>query len=130
MEASVEELDEIPEIGETVAQSIYGFFRSDRNLVLVERLKKAGVLMEAETGEEDLDEAFIGKTFVLTGKLEEFTRSEAAKEIEARGGRVASSVSKNTDFVVAGEAAGSKLKKASELGVPVLDEKAFGQMLS
>lgn len=130
MEASVEALDEIPEIGETVAQSIHDFFRDDRNLDLVERLKSAGVGMEAETGEEDLDEAFVGKTFVLTGKLEEFTRSEAAKEIEARGGRVASSVSKNTDFVVAGEAAGSKLKKASDLGVPVLDERAFARMLS
>ena len=77
-----------------------------------------------------LDERFAGKTFVLTGKLENYTRDEAAKLIEERGGRVSSSVSKKTDFVVAGEDAGSKLTKAESLGVAVLDEAEFGAMIS
>jgi len=131
MEASVEELDSIPEIGEKVAQSIHDFFREDRNIDLVRRLRKSGVVMEI--GEDEgpgASEAFAGKTFVLTGKLESFTRNEAAADIEARGGRVSSSVSKNTDYVVAGEAAGSKLKKAGELGVSVLSETEFKDMLA
>ena len=76
-----------------------------------------------------LDERFVGKTFVLTGKLENYTRDGAAKLIEERGGRVSSSVSKNTDFVVAGSDAGSKLTKAESLGVSVLDEATFRAML-
>ena len=76
-----------------------------------------------------LDERFVGKTFVLTGKLENYTRDEAAKLIEDRGGRVSSSVSKKTDYVVAGSDAGSKLTKAEALGVPTLDEVTFAQMV-
>ncbi|HUF04241.1 MAG TPA: NAD-dependent DNA ligase LigA [Aridibacter sp.] len=127
--ASVEELDSIPEIGEKVADSIHEFFREEHNLDLVRRLKEAGVVMEVEESEHGASEEFAGKTFVLTGKLEGFTRNEAAADIEARGGRVSSSVSKNTDYVVAGEAAGSKLKKANDLGVKVLNEKDFVDML-
>ncbi|MCO6510008.1 MAG: NAD-dependent DNA ligase LigA [Aridibacter famidurans] len=129
IDASVEELDSIPEIGEKVAESIFEFFREERNLDLVRRLKEAGVVMEVEESEHGSSEEFSGKTFVLTGKLEGFTRNEAAADIEARGGRVASSVSKNTDYVVAGEAAGSKLKKANDLGVTVLSEEDFVKML-
>ena len=77
-----------------------------------------------------LDERFVGKTFVLTGKLENYTRDEAAKLIEDRGGRVSSSVSKKTDYVVAGEDAGSKLAKAESLGVQVIDEAAFSSMVN
>ena len=77
-----------------------------------------------------LDERFVGKTFVLTGKLENYTRDEAAKLIEDRGGRVSSSVSKKTDYVVAGEDAGSKLTKAESLGIAVLSEIAFAAMLA
>jgi len=93
---------------------------------LVERLKAAGVKTEIDgDASASFDENFAEKTFVLTGKLEQFTRDEAAKLIEERGGRVASSVSKKTDYVVAGEDAGSKLAKAESLGVKVLNEDEF-----
>lgn len=129
--ASVEELDAIPEIGEKVAVSIFNFFQNPHNQELVERLKNYGVKMEVDASTSaNLDERFVGKTFVLTGKLEQFTRDEAAQLIEQRGGRVASSVSKNTDFVVAGESAGSKLTKAESLGVKVLSESEFKEFLS
>jgi DNA ligase (NAD+) len=98
---------------------------------LIKHLKNAGVKMEVDAeSSANLDERFVGKTFVLTGKMENFTRTEAAKLIEERGGRVASSVSKNTDFVVAGESAGSKLTKAESLGVNVLNENEFGEMMN
>ncbi len=129
--ATVEELDAIHEIGLTVAVSVFNFFRNPRNLETIERLKAAGVKMEVD-GEDaaNFDERFVGKTFVLTGKLEQFTRDEAAKLIEQRGGRVSSSVSKKTDYVVAGEDAGSKLTKAESLGVKVLSEDEFKQLAS
>ena len=96
----------------------------------VERLKAAEVKTESDTANTaSLDERFVGKTFVLTGKLEEYTRDEAAKLIEDRGGRVSSSVSKNTNYVVAGSDAGSKLTKAESLGVTVLSEKEFAAMI-
>lgn len=130
-EASVQELDDIPEIGLAVAESVYEWMRDVRNVDLVSRLKAAGVVMQMdETANAALDERFVGKSFVLTGKLENYTRDEAAKLIEDRGGRVSSSVSKKTDYVVAGSDAGSKLTKAESLGVTVLDESAFGEMLS
>jgi len=129
-EATVEELDAIPEIGEKVAQSIYDYFQSESTQNLIERLKVHGVKMEVDAeSSANLDERFVGKTFVLTGKLENFTRTEAAKLIEERGGRVASSVSKNTDYLVAGEKAGSKLVKAEKLDVNVLDENEFEVMI-
>ena len=129
-EASVQELDDIHEIGLAVAESVYEWFRDPRNIDLVERLKAAGVKTETDASATAmLDERFVGKTFVLTGKLENYTRDEAAKLIEERGGRVSSSVSKKTDFVVAGEDAGSKLTKAASLGVAVLDENEFATMI-
>ena len=95
------------------------------------RLREAGVQMEVDAASNTaLDERFVGKTFVLTGKLENYTRDEAAKLIEDRGGRVSSSVSKKTDYVVAGEDAGSKLTKAESLGVTVLGEAEFAKMIS
>lgn len=128
-EASVQELDDIPEIGLAVAESVYEWMRDPRNIDLVGRLNTAGVVMEMdEASTAALDERFVGKTFVLTGKLENYTRDEAAKLIEERGGRVSSSVSKNTDFVVAGSDAGSKLTKAESLGVIVLQEEKFQEM--
>ena len=129
-EASVEDLVAIPEIGSTVAESVHTWFREERNRKFVERLRIAEVIMEMDAASTAaLDERFVGKTFVLTGKLENYTRDEAAKLIEDRGGRVSSSVSKKTDFVVAGEDAGSKLTKAEVLGVPVLAEDDFRSMI-
>lgn len=128
--ASVEELDAIHEIGSAVAESVYEWFRDPGNVALVGRLKAFGVKTEVDAGSTaNLDERFIGKTFVLTGKLENFTRDEAANVIEERGGRVSSSVSKNTDFVVAGSDAGSKLAKAESLGVNVLNEGQFTELV-
>ncbi|HEY0657194.1 MAG TPA: NAD-dependent DNA ligase LigA [Pyrinomonadaceae bacterium] len=128
--ATVEELDAIHEIGLTVAVSVFNFFQNPRNQETIERLRAAGVKMEIDSDDSaSFDENFAGKTFVLTGKLEQFTRDEAAKLIEERGGRVSSSVSKKTDYVVAGEDAGSKLTKAESLGVKVLSENEFGEML-
>ena len=128
--ASVEELDAIPEIGLTVAESVRDWFDDEGNRALCDRLRAAGVKTEAARRSSAVsDERFAGKQFVLTGTLESFTRDEARALIEARGGRVNSSVSKKTDYVVAGEAAGSKLDKAQSLGIAVLDEALFKEML-
>ncbi len=128
--ASVEQLDDIPEVGLAVAESVFQWFRDEDNLEIVERLQAAGVKTEIDADAvANLDERFVGKTFVLTGKLEGFTRDEAARLIEQRGGRTASSVSKKTDFVVAGSDAGSKLTKAQSLGVAVIGEEEFVAML-
>lgn len=129
--ATVEQLDDIHEIGLTVAVSVYEWFRNSSHIDLLKRLREASVKMEIDgAGTEVADERFAGKTFVLTGKLEKFTRDEAAALIEERGGRVSSSVSKKTDYVVAGEDAGSKLAKAESLGVKVLDELQFEEMVN
>jgi DNA ligase (NAD+) len=128
--ATVEELDAIPEIGLTVAESVHDWFDDEGNRALCDRLRAAGVRTEAERrNSAQADERFAGKQFVLTGTLSSFTRDEARALIEARGGRVNSSVSKKTDYVVAGEAAGSKLDKAESLGVAIIDETAFKEML-
>ena len=128
--ATVEELDDIHEIGLTVAESVRDWFADGSNAELCERLQAAGVRTQVERkADASLDEKFAGKQFVLTGTLPGLTRDEARALIEARGGRVTSSVSKKTDFVVAGEEAGSKLDKAQELGVTVIDEAAFKSML-
>jgi DNA ligase (NAD+) len=129
--ASVEELDAVPEIGLTVAESVHDWFADEGNRALCERLRAAGVRTEMEAGAGGArTEAFAGLLFVLTGKLETMTRDEAAALIEARGGRVTSSVSKKTNYVVAGEEAGSKLDKAQTLGVRVLDEAEFKELLA
>ena len=129
--ATVEKLDAIHEIGEAVAVSVFNFFENPRNREIIERLKAAGVKMETDgDASVNFDENFAGKIFVLTGKLKQFARDEAAKLIEERGGRVSSSVSKKTDFVVAGSDAGSKLTKAESLGVKVLSEGEFKEMVN
>ena len=125
--AAVEELTAVDDIGAITAQSIVDWFASPQSQHLIERLKEAGVNMQAE--EKGADQRFAGKTFVLTGTLDRFTRAEATQMIEDRGGKAAGSVSKKTTYVVAGEAAGSKLRKAQELGVPVLTQEEFLALL-
>ncbi len=132
-QASLEELDEIHEIGLTMAQSIRDWFDDPGNDGLCRRLREAGVRTESEkqssgAGEGE-DERFAGKQFVLTGALPGMSRDEARALIEASGGRVTSSVSKKTDFVLAGAEPGSKLDKANQLGVAVIDEAEFKKML-
>lgn len=128
--ASVDELDDIPEIGLTVAESVHEWFRVPDHRDLVARLKTAGVETESDAASTAMiDDRFVGKTFVLTGKLQKYTRDEAGSLIEERGGRVSGSVSKKTDYVVAGEDAGSKLTKAESLGVTVLTESEFQAMV-
>lgn len=126
--ATLEELTKIDDIGEVTAQSILDWMASPQSQHLIARLREAGVNMTA--AEQGSDRRFAGMTFVLTGALEKFTRDEASGMIEARGGKAAGSVSKKTTYVVAGEAAGSKLRKAQELGVPVLTEDEFLELLS
>jgi DNA ligase (NAD+) len=125
--ASVEELLAIREVGPQVAQSIRSFFHNPENLLVVERLLAAGVTPTVE--EKRVGGKFTGKTFVFTGALTRFTRDEAKRMVENAGGHAAGSVSKKTDFVVAGEEAGSKLDKARALGVTVLSEEEFLEML-
>jgi DNA ligase (NAD+) len=122
-EATSEELAQIYEIGEVVAGSVAEWFTQKRNRRLIEQLKAAGVKMAlAGAGEQSVPRVFEGRQFVLTGAFPTMKRDEAKAYIEARGGRVTSSVSKKTDFVVAGEEAGSKLTKAEEIGIKILDE--------
>ena len=121
--ATLEELTAVDDIGAITAQNILDWFQSPQSQHLIQRLKEAGVNMQAEQKGED--QRFAGKTFVLTGPLDRFTRAEATKMIEDRGGKAAGSVSKKTTYVVAGEAAGSKLRKAQELGIPVLTQEEF-----
>lgn len=126
-EASVEALTAVRDIGETTARSLYEWLRLDQSRHLIARLAEAGVNMtepQAQTSS-----AFAGMTFVLTGTLPTYSRDEATALIEARGGKVSGSVSKKTTFVLAGEEAGSKLQKAETLGVKILDEIQFNQML-
>ena len=128
MNASLESLAMTDDIGEISANSIYEFFRQDQTIDLINRLKEANVNMEALES-EDIDNRFEGKTFVLTGTLEKFTRKEASDLIEKHGGKTSGSVSKKTDYVLAGEDAGSKLTKAQSLGVEIITEEQFEEMM-
>lgn len=127
--APVEKIAEIPGIGPKIAESVHEFFSIPENVAVIERLRQAGVMLEEEKPENELPQTLAGLTFVLTGTLEHFTRDEAGAQLKAMGAKVSGSVSKKTSFVVAGEAAGSKLTKAESLGVPVLDETALQQIL-
>ena len=128
MEASLEELTQVPDIGEVTARSIYEWFAQPQSRHMLRRLKEAGVNFESKRVVTDT--RFAGKTIVLTGALSRFTREEATEKIELFGGKASGSVSKKTSFVVAGENAGSKERKARELGIPVLTEDEFLEMLS
>ena len=122
-QATLEELTAVNDVGEITARSILTWLESPQSRHLIARLRQAGVNMTA--AEQGSDQRFAGMTFVLTGGLEQFTRDQAAAMIEDRGGKSAGSVSKKTTYVVAGEGAGSKLKKALDLGIPVLTEQEF-----
>ena len=127
MQAGQEELTQVPDVGEITAVSIYEWFRQEQSIHLIRRLREAGVNFECTRMVTDT--RFAGKTIVLTGALSRFTREEATEKIELFGGKAAGSVSKKTSFVVAGENAGSKERKARELGIPVLTEDEFLEML-
>ena len=129
MEASQEELEEVPDVGPRVAESIRQFFEERQNRILIEHLRRVGLRFE-ETRRARAAGPLAGKSFVLTGTLERHTREQAQRLIEEAGGKLTSSVSKKTDYVVAGADAGSKLEKARALGVPVLDEREFDRLLS
>ncbi len=129
MGAGVEELQRVPDVGPVVAESIAGFFAESHNREVIARLQQAGVHGKAEARSAAPRAVLQGLTFVLTGTLPQLTREEAGALIEAAGGKVSGSVSKKTDYVVAGEEAGSKLDKARTLGVPVIDEDGLRQLL-
>ena len=126
---SKEELVSIKDIGDIIAVSIDDFFKNENNLQMINELKNEGINMKYLGSEVQADEAFTGKTFVLTGTLESYTRDEAKEIIENMGGNVSGSVSKKTDVVIAGESAGSKLTKAQELGIMIWDEEKFIEMI-
>lgn len=126
-QASEEEMTSIPEIGPKIADSVAAFFSEEHNLYVIEKLKAAGVNMTEETGAKD--GLLSGKKFVLTGKLERMTRSEAKGKIVDRGGEVSESVGRKTDYLVAGEDPGSKLDKALALGIKILSEEEFLDLL-
>ena len=128
MEVTSSELALVEDIGPVMADSIREFFLQDQTIDLIKRLKQAGVNMKY-IEEEGTDERFFGKTFVLTGTLEKYTRGEAGNIIEKYGGKTSSSVSKKTDYVLAGEEAGSKLTKAQNLGVKIITEEEFDEMI-
>ena len=127
MQADEAALTQVSDIGAITAQSIVSWFASPQSQHMLRRLREAGVNFESTAA--PADDRFAGMTFVLTGALSLFTRDEATEKIEAHGGKASGSVSKKTTYVVAGENAGSKLRKAGELGIPVLTEQQFLDML-
>ena len=126
--ATEDQLAQVPDIGPVVASSISAFFQNPKNIQLIEELKKLGVKMDEP--KQSRGEAFSGKTFVVTGTLSQFSRKEAKDAIESLGGKTTESVSKNIDYLVVGEKPGSKLDKARELGISILDEQQFIDMLT
>lgn len=127
MNSSAEDISKIDGFGLVMAQSVVDFMSMPQSQKLIADLKAAGVNMKAE--DTHIDNRFSGKTFVLTGTLTKYTRSEASRIIENYGGKASSSVSKKTDYVLAGEAAGSKLAKATELGIKIINEDEFAEMI-
>ena len=132
--ASDEELIAVPDLGEISVQHIRSYFADEVNIKLLNELKNLGLnlgsIEDRQTSTEQVDGSFSGKKFVLTGTLENFTRNEAKELIEARGGKVSGSVSKNTDYVIVGDSAGSKLQKAIELNIKILNEEEFKALLN
>jgi len=125
--ATVEDLTQIRDVGDAIAQSLRSWLDNEQNQHFIRRLREAGVNMTEQV--ERRDDRFAGKTFVLTGTLPDYTRDQAAAIIESFGGKVSSSVSKKTSYVLAGEEAGSKLTKAQSLGVTIIDQAQFDEMI-
>ena len=125
--ASQEELTQIPDVGSITAESIHQWSVQEQSRHMVERLRQAGVNFNSKRVISD--DRFAGKVFVLTGALSKFTREEASEKIELLGGKTSGSVSKKTSYVVVGENAGSKERKARELGIPILTEDAFLELI-
>ena len=129
MNADADDIAKIDDIGTIMAESVTAFFSDSHNIEFIKRLKDAGVYCTDNDTPKDTDNRFEGKVFVLTGTLEKYNRRDASKIIEDLGGKTSSSVSKNTDYVLAGKEAGSKLEKAKTLGVQIISEDEFGQMV-
>ena len=127
LSATADDLTQVQDVGSITAKSIADWFAMDQSCDMIGKLKSAGVNMTCQI--EIADDRFVGKTFVLTGALSKFTREEATVQIERFGGKAAGSVSKKTSFVVVGENAGSKERKARELGIPILSEEDFLKMI-
>ena len=127
MQATYEDLSECRDVGSITAKSIYEFFKQEQTIDLIQKLKNAGVNTVAQN--TNVDDRFNGMTFVLTGSLEKYTREQAGDIIEKMGGKTSGSVSKKTTYVLAGEDAGSKLTKANQLGVTVISEAEFEEMI-
>jgi DNA ligase (NAD+) len=125
---TAEELEEIGEIGPVVARSIADFFSKETTREMIEKLRRAGVKLESEGDRADQNPNIAGRTFVVTGSLENYTRKEIEEVIESLGGRVTSSVSGNTDYLIAGENPGSKLERAEGLGVEIISEEDFERL--
>ena len=129
--ATEEELAEIPGIGPKIAASIASYFQVDANKTVIEKLRVAGVNLKQEPRQVNTERLpLAGKTFVVTGTLSGFSRSESESRIKDLGGKVTSSVTKNTDYVVVGESPGSKLATAEKLGTAILDEEKFVELLA
>ncbi|MBR0114126.1 MAG: NAD-dependent DNA ligase LigA, partial [Firmicutes bacterium] len=129
MDADASRLMELPDFGQIMADDMTAYFASEKNRRMIDELKELGINTTSRSMGEKKDQRFAGLTFVLTGTLPTMTRDEASAIIESFGGKASGSVSKKTSYVLAGEAAGSKLTKAQQLGVPVIDEEAFRKMI-
>jgi DNA ligase (NAD+) len=129
MQATEKELQHIPDVGPVVAKQIVTFFQQSHNIEVVEKLKKVGVHWANATPSTATTQPLAGKTFVLTGSLTGLTREAATAQLVERGAKVSQSVSKKTDYVVVGEQPGSKLEKAQKLGITILSESEFAQLL-
>lgn len=128
-QAEIEELEAVPDVGPVVARHVHDFLRQEENLAVIEALRKHGVSWPAAKAMKSGEQPLKGKTFVLTGTLESMTRDEARERIEQAGGKVTGSVSSKTDYVVVGADPGSKLKKARELGIEIVDEAGLGRLI-
>jgi DNA ligase (NAD+) len=126
--ASMEELAAVDGVGEVIARAVRDFFDRPGTALVIEKLRRAGVRF-AEERSKPIG-PLVGKSFVITGTLDKFSREEATERIEALGGKVTSSLSKKTDYLVVGESPGSKLEKATKLGVMTLDESAFSELVA